>query len=170
MEQKIKELRVRIDGLAQLTKGLEPDTLCGESDCKDCPYINSQQIDKAVDSLYLAKAWLGKMLGALGTESPYSKDGARKTVEDIEPTADRKEPLTWENWFVPADKMDNHIKKVDWLRQEIKKSIVDFGSIWLAEYGDFGGFYYSIVFQNLSEARFWLGFELERIREEETNK
>jgi hypothetical protein len=45
-----------------------------------------KELEKAVDSLYLAKAWLGKVLAELGAKNPY-KSGY-KTVEDIESTAD----------------------------------------------------------------------------------
>ena len=83
MQQKIKELRVEIDGLSQLVKGLKPLMANGEIPC------HSYETREAYDSLMLAKAWLGKILGELGSPTPYQKDGNRHTVEDIEKTADR---------------------------------------------------------------------------------
>jgi hypothetical protein len=163
MIKEIKELRVKIDSLAQLTKELTK--------------INSEQINKATDSLYLAKAWLGKILGELGTDSPYSNDGTRTTVKDIEPAADVNSKVlrfikqgvtltvvnrTNEEWKQDHKFEISHIEKVDWLREEIKKLIKhssDFSknepSIELEQ-----GF----VYKYLCEARFWLGFELERIK------
>jgi hypothetical protein len=109
MEKKIKELRTQIDGLAQLTSSLEQEITM--IDLNTIPrnqtieeyllnvknglvitettqkiLIPSKEILETVKSLYLAKAWLGKVLGELGAENPY-KSGY-KTVEDIEPTAD----------------------------------------------------------------------------------
>ena len=80
METQIKELRVKIDGLAQLTKELKPLRDCGKKECEFCPKINSKEIEKAVDSLYLAKAWLGKVLGELGTENPYGSGYKTKRI------------------------------------------------------------------------------------------
>ena len=171
MEQKVKELRVSIDGLAQLTKGLEKpikvafeEILSGNTGrIQVINYRHSKEVDKTVDSLFLAKAWLGKVLGALGTESPYPKDGSRKTVEDIEPTADRCD-LIKADW----DKK-NHIEKVDWLRQEIQKVVKEVDSIprtlqMMSDELNVSAHQSKI---HLSEARFWLGFELEKIRENE---
>lgn len=154
MIEKIKELRGQIDGLAQLTKELTFDH-------------NSKQINSAVDSLFLAKAWLGKMLGVLGNPSPYPKDGERKTVADIEPTADKAVSGSSDEW-----KLKSHIEKVDWLRQNIYKCsdeiVVLFDNIGFMNL-DAARIREAITFSNkhLCEARFWLGFELERIREAE---
>ncbi len=190
MEQKVKELRVQIDGLAQLTKGLEEPTCyvhqaggriignIGTTKIYNLWVDHSKEIDKATDSLFLAKAWLGKVLGALGTESPYSKDGTRKTVKDIEPTADTNEEVP------KGDKVDetpwrdkNNIEKVDWLRQEISK-VVDVTDPYreyenLLIWESFSSLSMAYLFncnRHLSEARFWLRFELERIREDEDSK
>jgi hypothetical protein len=67
----------------------------------------------------------------------------------------------------------NHIEKVDWLRQEIQKEISNLHSVWRNRTADVdmsaGGlmfFYRNNVLKYLTEARFWLGFELQRVREE----
>lgn len=164
MKQKVKELRVQIDGLATLTKGLEPLDNCIILDDRIGINKNSIQINKAIDSLFLAKAWLGKVLGELGEDSPYSKDGTRKTVEDIEPTADTGERIASAQIFW---KKANHIEKVDWLRQEISK-IVGEADILMSQKGRVYIFGCNIN-KHLSEARFHLGFELERVREEDEN-
>jgi len=174
MKQKVKELRVQIDGLAQLTKGLhEPvnytwDEPLGDNTGRTNSFIqpHSEEIKDAVKSLFLAKAWLGKVLGSLGEESPYPKDGSRKTIADIEPTADQNKGFLHEPnedeipWL-----SKNHIEKVDWLRQEIQKIVKEWerepiSPMWADTYKNRS-------MGHLSEARFWLGFELERIKEQE---
>lgn len=185
MKEEIKELRINIDGLAQLTKSLNPmDCNTNNPGLKN----NSKEIEKTYDSLILAKAWLGKVLGELGESTPYANDGSRKTVEDIEPAADTaevvpglREPFTGKNareakfnidtWELNGRPMMdwdnfNHIERVDWLREEIK-NIINEGPDASSEYPELQleqGF----IYKYLSEARFWLGFELQRIRENES--
>lgn len=187
MIEKIKALRVQIDGLAQLTKGLKPnDALWG--DPKVAPenaafkwiMVNSKEINQAHDSLILAKAWLGKILGKLGNPTPYQNDGKRKDVKDIEPTADRPEIVCTTGALVEKHYVDfNHIEKVDWLRQEIEKisknelssgDMTEEEHQYIKDNPDCGKlyFYETMYQQYLTEARFWLGFELQRIREEQT--
>ncbi len=180
MVKEIKELRVQIDGLAQLTKELKPLENCILIDERVGINANSKQINKATDSLFLAKAWLGKVLGEIGEDSPYPKDGKRKTVKDIEPTAEQsdisnpnvtiEEPKFLDGKlmkkYVTSWSELNHIEKVDWLRQEIQKVSNDYENLWFTEHENLLGFLYIVVHQHLSEARDWLVFELERIREE----
>lgn len=167
MKEQIKELRVKIDGVAQLTKESNTNHIGG-----------SKEMDKTVDSLYLAKAWLGKVLGELGEATPYANDGKRKTVEDIEPAADTLNRfkvksigfneniastyvyynLLKENWD-----MFNYIEKVDWLRQEIQH-LTHLVYQYCVENSK-TRFHSEIAYKHLCEARFHLGFELERIRE-----
>jgi len=164
MKQRIKDLRVTIDGLAQLTNELKPIHKCGIEECDLC-LINSQEITDCHKSLLLAKAWLGKTLQQLGEETPYANDGKRKTVEDIEPTKDvsnHKEDVKNLDW-----NEREHIEKVDWLRQEIQlvlDQVIMIGEIDLPV-----TVYNDIVFKqvavHLTEARFHLGFELGRIRD-----
>jgi hypothetical protein len=187
MKNKVKELRIKIDGLAQLVKELKPleqvkTTTYSENGCSltvmwntvlDGPpkKWNSQEINKSYDSLILAKAWLGKVLGELGEETPYKNDGNRKTIEDIEPTADTSNKwISYEDWLFETKEITRtHIEKIDCLREEIKKinnqvkeqlHFVESERMLLLER----------VEQYLSEARFWLGFELQRVKENEQNK
>lgn len=157
MIQEIKNLRVKIDGLAQLTENVKHDHIHPK---------NSKEIEKAVDNLYLAKAWLGKILRELGNENPY-KSGY-KTKEDIEPTADVSsgeglfkddfELLWWKNEL-------NHIEKVDSLRTKIEdliKNTSNFSDVYSSIEIE-----QSFVYKYLCEARFWLDFELQNIKENE---
>ena len=191
MIEQIKNLRVRIDGLAQLTKELRPfehkgftpiyeqfsEGTDGELTKESVIYLktNSKEIEKAVDNLYLAKAWLGKVLGELGESTPYANDGKRKTVEDIEPTADTDLLIgksLKEGWLVD-DNLEvwakkSHIEKVDWLREEIEK-ICKFESRLHLMLRAIARTYFIYSHKHLCEAKFWLGFELQRIKEQENN-
>jgi len=191
MKEKIKQLRVEIDGLAQLCEGLKPITrYVGEVDpYKDdtipsvlaFPNENSQEIKEAIKSLKLSKAWLGKVLEGLGSESPY-KSGY-KTAEDIEPEADKATLVCGTTHpeltgvpvmnnsldgfklgvSVPANYTNmSHIEKVDWLRTEIKRIGVQlYNTIYFKEIGISEG---ELAYKYICEARFWLGFELGRIK------
>lgn len=189
MVQEIKNLRIKIDGLSQLIKELKPlnevKHIVEYPDKSTIAYLqyqhydgkplnyNSKEIEKAYDSLILAKAWLGKLAGELGESTPYANDGNRKTVEDIEPTADTDTGLnaafigyyhlafiaTWEN--------KSHIEKVDFLRQEIekiKKEILEHYSLTFSpsRVHSISNF---CAYNHLTEARFYLGFELGRTRD-----
>jgi len=194
MVEEIKELRVKIDGLSQLVKELKPlktidvrlrDSLIHtftEEDLNNYEFVirgkvidaSSPELYKAYDSLILGKAWLGKVFGELGESTPYTNDGKRKTVEDIEPTADTvnvdyKDGTSISSMSQISNVMDfeskTYIEKVDWLREEIKEindkvkeqlHFVESERMLLLER----------VEQHLSEARFWLGFELQHIKEE----
>ena len=165
MKNQIKELRVKIDGLAQLTKRLE--VLLGYNFNESAVYGNTKEIKKSVENLYLSKAWLGKMLGELGTENPYGS--GYKTKEDIVPTQDVN--ISIQEVFNNSMLNRNHIEKVDWLRQEIQAVIKDVSKWYTHTQAPSREF--SIARTNtynyLCEARFWLGFELERIKENEDN-
>lgn len=169
MEKEIKELRVKIDGLAQLTKSLKPLTTTNLAGVIHDTY-NSREINKSVDSLYLAKAWLGKVLAELGVESPYK--AGYKEVKDIEPTADVnncvQDKTAYKNGVGERDYCDfNHIEKVDWLRSEIEKLIQEVSKISSAVQSVTREFAIARTncYNYLCEARFWLGFELQRIKE-----
>lgn len=176
MKEQITNLRVQIDGIAQLTKGLKPLPMSGGY----LEMVNSKEIEKTYDSLIVAKAWLGKLLGELGQETPYANDGKRKSVEDIEPTADKHTLLGNTNsdfnlQFVNSDgttpsiSWDNksHIEKVDWLRQEIQHitHLVEQTIFTSGQSREFA-IARTNTYNHLCEARFWLGFELQRIKEE----
>lgn len=167
MEKEIKELRVKIDGLAQLTKSLKPieDWKDGANGLFEEVY-NSKEIEKAVDSLYLAKAWLGKLLSHLGRSTPYTNDGKRSNIKDIESATDVNKNIHGYNLDVVHFEGKNHIERVDCLREEINNTLKQYETIWFNEFGYLHGLLYEVVYKYLSEARFWLGFELARVKEE----
>ena len=182
MKEKIKKLRVHIDGLIDLTKTIRPievpqydNKFIGQQSSLRY-FKQSEELKEAIKSLKLARCWLGKMLECLGEETPYKNDGKRKEVKDIEPPSDKAKesilcaPLDLGQW----EGLDL-IEKADWLREEIKKTI---NESWKIEEELYSGIFnifsereksikFDIALTNtythLSEARFWLGFELARI-------
>ena len=177
MIDQVKDFRVEIDSLAELVKQLKPSSLyLGESGdsnlisqvdiVRDTTY-NTIEILNAYDSLRLAKAWAGNVLRELGDDSPYKSDGKRETIEDIEPVADKsKEDV---DWVYSVD--TPHIKKVDWLREEIRKLVTKNMTLkYNLTVGDdvIDQAVRNHIFRvetHLEEAKFWLGFELQRIKE-----
>lgn len=148
--EELKDLRLEIDGLFQLT-----DSLVKTSKIND--NIHLEKVKECCDKLLYAKAWTGKLMGFLGGISPYQNEGQRKEVKDIEPTDAVAEEHFWT--------IENHIEKVDWLRQAIEETnnkvvsfVVPQGSSREANISR------TQVFVYLTEARLALGFELERLR------
>lgn len=176
MKEQIKKLRVKVDGLAQLTKELKPIIKYPKNMVSHAPVgevlpvitSNSKEIEKAVDSLYLGKAWLGKLLGELGNENPYGS--GYKTKEDIVPTQDvafpRADILT--NGFEVFDyENKNHIEKVDFLRSTIEEIVKEVKEIPTKDLSREFAIARTNCYTHLCEARFYLGFELERVRNEQ---
>ena len=193
MKEQIKELRVEIDGLAQLVNNLNGVSLIDVSlipsldgwDTKKWlkeleeygimmtdqqTHQKSKELEKTIDSLYLAKAWLGKVLQELGETTTYANDGNRKTVEDIEPTSDTYKPKEYE--VSDYSQLYNPIEKVDWLRQEIEKIAKSeyISSMTYQPKTRLEAIARTNTYNHLTEARFWLGFELTRVRDESTSK
>ena len=160
IEDEVKELRVKIDGLSQLVKELKPDVITGTSNGKDF-YYNPPEVRNCYDSLIFAKAWLGKILAELGTINPY-KSGY-KTKEDIEPTADVS------NIDLNETVTMGLIEKIDWLRTEIEKLVIlikDLNGTTESKPSREFAIARTNSYNYLCEAKFWLGFELQRIKEE----
>jgi len=177
MIDQIKELRVKIDGLAQLTKGLLPLFEKNKEGYRHYANYNSEEINKSYNSLILAKAWLGKVLFELGDKTPY-KSGY-KTVSDIEPTVDilNKKgvclgkvngiPKIIEKDFISENYQEmNHIEKVDWLKTEIENTIIEVEKFVIPTTKRKLVICVTNTFTHLSEAKFHLGFELQRIKKQ----
>ena len=82
MITKIKELRVKLDGLTQLTKSLDP------LDTNNQPVHRTREISLTITSLELSKMFLGKVLKELGNANPYP-ESKNPLNEKIEPAADK---------------------------------------------------------------------------------
>ena len=178
MIDQVKDFRVEIDNLAELVKQLKPlsmyigeigdGNLISQVDIVRDTTYNTIEILNAYDSLKLAKAWLGNVLRELGDDSPYKSDGKRETIEHIEPVADSSSIEGWEEQYTSL----NHIQKVDWLREEIRKLVTKNMTLkYNLTVGDdvIDQAVRNHVFRvetHLEEAKFWLGFELQRIKED----
>lgn len=202
MKKQIKELRVKIDGIAQLTKtliipnrvtledipnGMTIDAFAeefkrtgiallhsdtGSSQRHD--FFDNSCVGKAHESLLMAKAWLGQMLKEMGNESPYKNNGKRKTEKDIEPAADVASkttdfPLAKEEWPDEDHTLNiSRVEQVDLLRERIQ-DVIDVRCFEAKEIQPYRGTM-SMVGKHLREARFYLGFELQRIKEDYEKK
>lgn len=156
--EELKELRLSIDGLFQLTDGIVKSSKSNDN-------IYLDKVNECSEKLLMAKAWTGKLMGYLGVPTPYSNDGSRKEVKDIEPT-DAVNNIG----FAVGDDFDNwssknHIEKIDFLRENIEKEVdkitkfqVPQGSSREANIAR------TQVFCYLTESKLMLGFELERVR------
>lgn len=168
MQEKVKQLRLGIDGISQLVKDLKStynDTICKQECCKDI--FISKQTEKAYDSLIFAKAWLGKVMGELGVDSPYRS--GYKTKEDIEPTADVADKALPNFLTLKGDFSElNYIEKVDYLRtaiDDLVKEVKNLDSNLEVRLSREFAIARTNSYNHLCEARFWLGFELQRIKE-----
>lgn len=166
MKEEIKELRVSIDGLAQLVK---PMVVVQGVDIHGVKLkFQSIEIGETYKSLILAKAWLGKVLQELGESTPYANDGSRKSVEDIEPVADKATNLFeisnfLEYWGKDFNNLF-HIEKVDWLRCSVEDLIQEVIKLDLKGTRELA-IARTNSYTHLCESKIYLGLELGRIRD-----
>lgn len=161
---KIKEIRVNLDGLSKLTQASNGSEIGG-----------TREMFEASESLLMSKAWLGKILEEMKVESPYPKDGERHSVKDIEPTADvaistevQRETAKDLGGVYSFDTL-NQIEKIDNLRQSIQVEINNIKEIDTFEETREFAIARTNAYNYACEARFYLGFELARIRETNNN-
>lgn len=144
---KVKQLRTSLDGTAEAIKNIQQKPADK----------NSYELNQAVRNLLFGKAWLGKVLAELDVASPYPADGTRKSVKDIEPTADKGNSAGW-------SKDLNHIERVDKCRQIIDGFAKELKDLELPR-GTWGmAVARTNAYTYICEARFCLGFELESIK------
>lgn len=153
MKDEIKQLRERLECYIHLTKELKPNklyssytkpykTVTGEQG-QLIESSNSKEIEKAVDSLFLAKCWVEKTITQF-----IDQDGdVNKTIVDLE---------IWQSY--------DHYEKVEFIISQIKECIdinadvpVRNNRLVLSAGNN--------TFQHLSEARFWLEVEMDRYYE-----
>ena len=111
--------------------------------------INSAETTLAFRQLQMAKSWLGKFKGELGSKTPYK---VASTKEEIPATADVSNVS--EDWNYEM----SHLDFVNKMRQDIFAMIDAMEKLPQTQ-----SVKYSIKY--FSEARFWYGFELANIRE-----
>lgn len=150
---------------AILKHRVELDALANFSFSKRSPEIGdySNEIAAYRRKVLFAKAWLGKALGELKVETPYKNNGKRKTAADIEKTAQQasEEALGILNAKIKNDGSGTRVGTVDALRQLVGEQVAQIKEILPINVSTFVA---DNVIRELCEARFWLGFELERIR------
>jgi hypothetical protein len=148
MIEKIKEIRVDIDALIQVTQ----------------KYLEDWQpnVVEANKSLVLGKMWLGKALGAMGDESPYKQDNDVSNNK-IDDRAD--EAAIFGDLYDDIDMTDTVIlaKRV---RQEIENVITKLGlNFSFNNTSTDMGMYVNESRINLCEARMWLGEYLNYLKQ-----
>lgn len=136
----VKKLRVRIDALIQAAK----TAIC------------SAETTLAYRELQLAKAWLGKSLGYLGNASPYP---AVDSVDKIPATTEVSESP----FQLPGDPHQN----ANALRDEIESIVGAVVANTPSEHRQKDCF--DECAKCLFRAKFWLGYEIGRIRDTPTN-
>lgn len=154
MIKELKQLRLEIDATTKLVK---LSTYLPDS--RDANHSNNMLA--CVKSLYMAKAYVGKLLGEMNDPSPYKNEGNRIDVKDIEPTDAVSEDIK-------LDVRKTYVGNVDWIRQHIEdyliKQVKDSYNQQFTT--PFASIYRTQVLVHLTDARLHLGFELARIREE----
>lgn len=152
MVEKVKIIRVSIDGLIEVVKShLERW---------------SDETGYSIKALNLGKMWLGKALGELGESNPYP-ESTNPQSDKIEPTADvAKEKVE----FSDID-MSNQVAVAKKIRSEIKSMENDLSQMFAPNNTstDLGTF----VNQSrlaLIEANMWIGMKLSDLREHKEQK
>jgi hypothetical protein len=174
--EKLKQLRCEFDGIRQIVQSLKPslayhekftvNTVIGSK--LPTRYKQSEEINKSISSLLMAKAWLGKVLEFIGEKSPYKTN--YKNANEIDLPSDTVEEI-WKGWSVGDNAQEirklNHIEKVCWLRNKIEEQTQKI--IELKNHKHFSNKEVKIainsVFIHSSESKMWLGFELQRLKE-----
>ena len=131
----VKKLRIRIDALIQAAK----IAIC------------SAETTLAYRELQLAKAWLGKSLGYLGNATPYP---AVDSIAQIPATTEVSEAP----FQLPGDPHQN----ANALRDEIESVIGAVGANEPFELRQ--KLCFNKCWEHLTEAKFWYGYEIGRIR------
>lgn len=122
----------------------------------DTQFLPSREVSLCKTSLQKAKAWLGESLKAIGTKNPYpnSTNPENKTIE---PQAEHGLSN-----HVSYTVYGTQVERVKAIRQDIQNLLDEMSK---GEYG-IGYKQKEVSEQNLIEAKHWMGWELDRIRQE----
>lgn len=154
MEAKIRELRLEVDKFINSTSTLNP----------------SREVSLCHTNLQRSKAWLGMVLGELGTRTPYPKS-SDPTSPVIETQAEHKFETIWPK---PSDQVgieQTQTAHVKFFRQEIGIYQSKFDDLIANDPEAFEPAvwayrYYILSRDAMIEAKHWLGWELDRIRKQ----
>jgi hypothetical protein len=116
------------------------------------------------NSLFNAKAWLGKSLAQFGAVNPYITENPIENAKQIPPTAD-----VYDNpKFIYDFKNKSRLEKVLFLREHLQTAVVILGKLQLKDVELEDSHLLAIAitqcYVHLTEARFELGAELSRIK------
>lgn len=120
------------------------------------------------DEIFLAKGWLGKLLGVLGAENPYKVDGGVKAINQIPPTAEVDNSLEFHQ-FRNAFSNKNGLDALQALRDRLQDVLDDIKNLNYDDldlkdaYGEV-----SVCKTNAwtygTNAKFFLGADLQKLR------
>lgn len=159
MEAKIRELRLEVDKFINYTHALNP----------------SREVSLCHTNLQRAKAWLGMVLGELGTQTPYPVS-SDPTSAVIEPQAEHFNQNIWVDPIKFPEEQPSleqtQTSHVKFFRKQIELYQSKFENISLEIYtncSELSGDMISYIQQSkfsMIEAKHWLGWELDRIRKQ----
>ena len=167
---------ISVEELKEIPKNLASDIrylrLQVDHIYNSCHLVNrSAEIVKAMDSLLIAKAWMGKMLQAIGEQNPYAESHNPQSPV-IEKAADE----TTSNMLsvFESENVMTQTGRVKYLRSMISETgsiarIVISGKEGYnveKKMKSFEAMFPYFALQHLQEAKMWLGWELGFIRKE----
>lgn len=137
-----------------------------------CHLVNkSPEIVKAMDRLLIAKAWMGKMLQALGEQNPYAESHNPQS-----PVIEKAAEETTSNMLsvFESENVMTQTGRVKYLRRMISETMNIARIVISGKEGynadkkmkSFEAMFPYFALQHLEEAKMWLGWELGFIRKE----
>lgn len=186
MENKIKELRVKIDGLSQLIKEFGigyiiridklPNSLkveeviqslksngfqLLEQDEQPLTELNNHNIEKAYDNLILSKEWLGELL--------FEATDDKANFKEFKPSPELAliKEITNYKGFTNEAKIEYLIKEVNKTANSVLE--LESGKLTEAIWTDYMHEIKLFAYKNLCEARFYLQFELKQLHDDKNS-
>ena len=165
---------IPVDELNEIPKDLVSDIryirLQVDLTYNSCHLVNrSAEIVKAMNSLLIAKAWMGKMLQALNQTNPYPESHNPKS-----PTIEKATEETTNNLLsvFESEEVNTQTGRVKYLRSMISETVNTTRILISGKDGyntdkkmkPFEAMYPYFALQHLEEAKMWLGWELNFIR------
>ena len=173
---KTDEDSIPVEELNEIPKNLASDIrylrLQVDHIYNSCHLVNkSPEIIKAMDSLLIAKAWMGKMLQALGGKNPYAESHNPQS-----PVIEKAAEETTTNMLsvFESENVMTQTGRVKYLRSMISETMNTARIVISGKEGynaekkmkSFEAMYQYFALQHLEEAKMWLGWELGFIRKE----
>lgn len=124
--------------------------------------VSSRQVALVITNLELAFSWLGEALKASGSTSPYTESENHKS-DVIEPVADHDAKRLVDG-FLEVEEIQT--ARVKFLRAAIERDLGHFKDARVSDYTTTKEYVDSLDYfwKHYKEAKFWLGWELGRIK------